>query len=153
MSSKFVRDSFNSFIGTGLPSENIIDLTAQGKEMQDFLAEEGLTLDDTWLGLQFQADPERPITVPATNSTGKYREDGIVFVHIVSPIFTSTSTLMNGLLDRAEAIKNLFRGIRIGDIIIETVGQPNFESGATLEFEGGFQSCSIIINYQYDINL
>ena len=153
MSSKFVRDSFKTFIETGLPAENVIDLTAEGQEIQDFLDSYGLSLDDSWLGLQYQADPERPITVPATNTTGKYREDGIVFVHIVAPITFPTVTLMGGLLNRAEAIKNLFRGIRIGDIIIETVGQPNFESGATLEFEGGFQSCSIIINYQYDINL
>ena len=153
MSSKTVRDSINTFLTTSLPGEKIFDLTAEGKEMQDFIDSRGTDFDTDWYGLQFEADPEIPVSVPATNTSGKWREEGLVFVHIVTPVVTDTAIMKNNLVDRAEIIKNLLRGKRIDGIIILTVGQPNFESGATLEFEGGFQSCSMIINYQKDLNL
>jgi hypothetical protein len=153
MSSKAVRDSIKTFFATEIPGTVTVDLTAEGKEMQDFLSANSLTHDDDWNGLTFGADPERGITIPASNTSGKYREEGFVFVHVVTPIVEDTAMITSNLIDRAEVIKNLFRGMRIDDILILSVSQPNFESGATLEFEGGFQSCSMLINYQKDLNL
>lgn len=127
-----------------------MDLTAQSEEIRDLLAENDVQPDSPWLGVQFQGDDELPISLAATNSQGKYRESGIVYFHIVDVARLGIGDL---LLTRGEALRNLFRGRRIGDIIIESVTPLNFEAGATLQFEAGYMSGSFLVSYIYDNDL
>ena len=151
MSSTYVRTELTSFLTTNVPAENIIDITAEYDELEFMLQDEGLSPDDNWLGLEFIGSGETPITIPATNTTGKYRETGSLFLHIVEPV--SVPDPYSALLIRSETLRNLLRGQRINDILVEGVSPPNFKSGATLLFEGGYTSCSIIVNYERDLNL
>jgi hypothetical protein len=150
MSSSYVRTQIKAFIAAELATENVIDLTAEYAELQDMLDDNGLTYTDSWLGIQFIGSEEIPINVGANNTSGCYREDGSVFLHVVAP---ATDSAASDLLTRAEALRTAFRGQRINDMIIEGVTPPNFEAGATLQFEAGFTSASVIVNYQRDLNL
>lgn len=151
MSSKYVVDEIVSFIGTNIPSEtNVIDLSAEYDEIQDFRSKYGLGFKDVWLGIEFIGNDEEPIGLNATNSVGRYRETGSIYLHIVD---IPSLAVAGKIRTRAETIRNAFRGTRIGDILIENVTPPNFQAGATLQFEGGYTSASVIINYQRDLNL
>jgi len=150
MSSSYVRTQIASFIAANLPTENLIDLSAEYETLQQVLSDNSLTYKDPWLGLQYIGDDETPITVGADNDTGKYREFGGVYLHVTA---MSTSTAVNSILTRAEAIRDTFRGQRINDIVITSVTPPNFSRGATLEFDGGFTSAAIVITYERDLDL
>lgn len=150
MSSSYVRTQIKTFISSNIPSETVVDLTGVYDELQDILEAEGVSYEDPWLGLQFIGNEEMPINVGANNTQGLYREYGNVFLHIAA---MSTIGVSTGILARAETIAVAFRGQRINDIIIESVSPPNFELGATLDFEGGWTSASIVLNYYRDLNL
>jgi len=152
MSSSYVRTEIKSFIASNLATENLIDLTGEFDELQDLLADHVPSLDyeDNWLGIQFIGSDETPITITSTNSRGCYRETGAIFLHIVEP---ATKLAPDAILVRDEIIRNAFRGQRINDIIIESATPPNFEAGATLQFEGGWTSASVVVNYYRDYNL
>jgi len=152
MSSAYVRTQIATFIGTNLATENVIDLTNQYDEIQDILASHAppLTYTDSWLGIQYIGSSEVAINVGADNTQGCYRELGAVFLHVVAP---TTPTNAADVLARTEVIRNAFRGQRINDIIIESVTPPNFEAGATLQFDAGFSSASIVINFYRDLNI
>jgi len=150
MSSSYVRTQMTTFITTNSSEANIVDLTAQYSTQQNMLDDAGIGRNDPWLGLQFIGSSEEPITLNSNNTTGKYREVGSVFLHVVERVKT---TVADDILTRAEDLRTLLRGQRINDIIIESVSPPNFESGATLQFEGGYQSASIIVSYERDLNL
>lgn len=150
MSSKYVRDEILSFVTTNFPAENEIDITAEYREMDDFLDFYGLTWDSNWLGLQFVGETETPITIPATNNSGKYREIGVIFLHIVEP---TSALAYDNALNRSEAIRNAFRGQRINDIVIEEVSPPSFDTSATLQFQKGFTACAVTVNYYRDLDL
>ncbi|RTL04483.1 hypothetical protein EKK58_10500 [Candidatus Dependentiae bacterium] len=150
MSSVHVRSSFKTFLATNVPSETVIDLTAQFDDIRDLLDEAGIGMGDAWLGIDFQADDEIPISIAAGNNQGVYRESGVVQIHIVD---VAKLGIGDSLLARAEVLRDLLRGIRINDIRIESVTPPSFAQGTTLEFESGFMSCTIMISYEYDKNL
>lgn len=150
MSSKDVRDSIKTFIGTDIPTETVFDLTNLYDEIDKDLQKAGINYNDSWLGIQFIGSEESPITVLSTNTTGKYREEGAIFLHVVSPAKASAT---DDILNRTETIRNAFRGKRIGDILILSVAPPNFEAAATMQFESGWTSASIIVNYRRDLNL
>jgi flagellar biosynthesis component FlhA len=152
MSSKYVRDEIKSFITTNIPSEtNVLDLTMVFEDIEDFLTRKGVNYDENWIGLQFVGAEEEPITVRASNDVGCYRESGAIYVHVIAP---ATRDMADTLLDRAETVRNAFRGQRIDtNIMIDTVAPPNSEVGTALEFEGGWQSAAVLINYRRDLNL
>jgi hypothetical protein len=151
MSSQYVKDQIINFFSSDVTSEaNVLDVTAQFDYLNDYLESNGVTSKDRWLGLQFVGSDEQPITVPATNTSGKYREFGSVFVHVVE---VASSNAVVQLMTRAENIRNKFRGLNLNGVRIESVTPPNFEFGATLNFDGGYTACAIVINYEYDINL
>lgn len=150
MSSKYVRSTIKSFIGTALSTENLIDLTAEFRDIDAMLTAYSLTNRSNWLGLQFIGSDEVAMNVGANNSAGCYREYGSIFLHVVAP---ATTTARSGIEDRCDATINAFRGQRISDIIIESISPPNFEAGATLQFESGFTSASVVVNYYRDLNL
>jgi len=150
MSSTYVRTEIKNFIATELPTEKVIDLSGQYETMDQIIANEGLVPDDPWLGLDFIANDEVPITVPANNTQGRYREDGAIYFHVVEVASLGNS---GTILSRGEALRNKLRGQRIGQIIVESVSPLNFGSGATLQFEGGYTRASFILSYQRDLEL
>lgn len=150
MSSVYVRNQITTFIGTDLPTENVIDLTGEYRDIDDVIAGASLTFRDPWLGLQFVGSQDIPITVAANNVQGCYREIGTVLLHVVEMATSSSTT---NILTRSETIRNAFRGQRINDLIIEEVSPPNFEQGATLDFESGYVAATIILSYERDLNL
>lgn len=150
MSSVYVRDQIKTHITANLPAETLIDLTAQFAEIKELVEDAGITGNDPWMGIEFVGDDEVPITIPATNDAGKYRESGAVFIHIVDIAKLGAG---DALLQRGEAVRNLFRGKRIGDILIESVTPVNFGAGSTLQFDGGYMSGSISVSYQRDLDL
>lgn len=152
MSSQFVRTQITNFLTTNAPTENLIDLTAQYETIDEIIDNEGLGVDDPWLGLQFIGSTEEPQTIIATNSTGCYRELGSIFLHVVARA-SQSATMVDDILTRSEALRDLLRGRRINSIIVESVSPPNFEQGATLDLEGGYTSASVIVNYYRDNNI
>ena len=150
MSSEYVRSQIISFIESNLTDETAIDLSGEFDNLEALLAREGITGRDNWLGLQFIGSDEIPIAVSSTNTTGCYRETGAIFLHIAEKARLGIGAL---IIARAETIRNAFRGVRIGDILVESVTPVNFNSEATLNFEGGYTSGSVIISYERDLNL
>jgi hypothetical protein len=150
MSSSYVRTNIKNFLTSVVPLEKIIDLTAEFEELNDILERNNVGLDEGWIGIQFVGSDEEPISIDAANGQGHYRETGAVYLHIVDRAKIGVG---DEILARAESIRNYLRGMRISDIVIERVSPPNFEAGATLDFEGGYTSASVIVGYQRDINL
>jgi hypothetical protein len=125
-------------------------MTAQFEDLRQLLAENSIQPDAPWLGVQFIGSDEVPVSISATNDVGLYRETGAVQLHIVSEAKIGVG---DSLLTRGETLRNLFRGRRIGDIVIESVSPMNTEAGATLEFEDGYMSGTCIVAYYRDLNL
>jgi len=150
MSSLAVRTDFLSFLTTNAPTENVLDLTGSYLEVHDFVIENGLTVDDPWLGVQFIGSDEVPVTIDATNNQGRYREIGAFYLHVVD---IAKLTASSNILTRGEALRNLLRARRINDIVIESVSPLNFDDGATLQFDGGYISASFIATYNRDFTL
>lgn len=151
MSSTFVRNEILEFLEDNTPSETVIDLTAEYLELSDMIAGAGLGPTDPWLGVQFVGSEEIMVDIGATNTRGKYRESGVIYLHVVA---MASLGIHNAILARSETIRNAFRGRRIGDlIIIESVSPANFGSGATLSFSGGYTAAVIQIDYQRDLDL
>lgn len=150
MSSTSVRTAIKNFIATGFPAETLIDLTAEFEYLEELVLKYGLTREDPWLGIEFIGNEETMITVPATNQQGKFRETGVIMIHIVD---VARLGIGDAILLRAEPIRNSLRGMRIGDIVIESVTPPNFSMGATIDFEGGYTSATIMASYYTDLDL
>lgn len=150
MSSKFVRDEILGFLVAPNTSERVVDLTAEFIELKDFLESNGVLDQQTWIGVQFVGSQEVCVDIRGTNTRGKYREDGIIYLHIVD---IAKLGVHNAILNRAEAIRNLFRGRNINGILINSVSPPNFGEGITLRFEGGYTAALLQIDYQRDLDL
>lgn len=150
MSSLSVRTAIKSFLTTNASGEKQVDLTSDFQDFKELLTDSGVSQDAPFLGLQFIGDDEIPIALAATNDQGKYRESGAIFFHVAT-----VAKIGNGdsLLTRGEALRNLMRGRRIGSILIQSVTPMNFDSGATLAFEGGYMSGSFLASYIYDLDL
>lgn len=148
MSSVYVRTQVKQFLADN-SSESVIDLTAQFGQMREMLADE-IQPDAPWLGITFIGDDEIPIALAATNDQGKYRETGAIYFHVCA---VAKLGVGDSLLTRGEVLRDLFRGRRIGDIIIDNVTPMNFDNGATLDFEGGYISGSFLAGYRRDVDL
>lgn len=150
MSSVYVRTQIKNFITANAPTEKQADMSGGYEELEEFLDQYSITMFDPWLGLQFIPGEEVPITLPADNTRGKYREIGAVYIHVTD---VASPTARDNILARGEALRDLFRGQRVGEVKIEAMTPLNFELGATLNFEGGFISGSFILSYEYDRDL
>jgi hypothetical protein len=149
MSSVYVRTQIKDFLDDN-SNEDVIDLTAQFDEIKELLSENDIQPDAPWLGLSFIGDDEVPVSLAATNDQGLYRETGAIHFHVVSEAKVGVG---DALLTRGETLRDLFRGRRIGEIVIDSVTPMNFDSGATLQFEGGYMSGSFFASYRRDKNL
>jgi len=150
MSSAAVRTLILNFLDLNAPSESVVDLTSQFGEIKEFIADVGVQPDSPWLGVQFVGSDEIPVELAATNVQGKYRESGVIYIHVVDVARLGVGA---ALLTRGETLRKLFRGTRIGSIIIESVTPLNFDGGATLAFEGGYMSGSFLMSYISDLDL
>lgn len=150
MSSGSVRTAVKSFLESEFPDEDFIDLSAQFGELKEMLEDAGISQGAGWVGIEFLPDDEVPITVPGTNTQGKYRETGAIYLHIAARAVLGCE---NGIVTRGDAIREALRGQRISGVIIESVTPIAFGPGASLQFEGGYISGSFLASYQYDINL
>lgn len=146
MSSSSVRTAVRQFLDNN-SSEDIIDLSDQFDDFKEMLAEANLQPDAPWLGLDFIGDEELPISLSATNEIGLYREIGSIILHVCTEARLGAG---NSIIARAEDLRNLFRGLRIGNIVIDGVTPVNFGPGATLSFDGGYISGTITISYHAD---
>lgn len=147
MSSLQTRTLVKQFLADN-SAETVIDISAQFDEMNVVLDEAGLTNDAPWLGIEFIGDDEIPVELAATNDQGLYRETGSIVLHVCAEARLGVG---DSILQRGEDLRNLFRGRRIGPIVVEGVTPINFGPGSTLEFEGGYVSGSITISYYSDI--
>lgn len=150
MSSAYVRTQIKDFLAANAPGEKIVDLTGRFEEIGELLENEGILDDADWLGLDFIGNDEVPITVPATNLSGKYRETGVIYFHLVTRAALGQSA---SVLSRGEALRDLLRGQRIGNMIVESTTPVNFGAGAALRFEGGYISGSFLLSYERDLDL
>ncbi len=150
MSSTTVRSAIKTFLTTNAPTVKVSDLSGGWLDIMDHLAGDSIGPADDWIGLQFLGNDEVPVTVGAINNSGKYRESGAIYIHVVGVAKTG---VRDSILSRAETLRTLFRGQRIGGITINSVTPVNFELGATIEFEAGFISGSFILDYENEINL
>lgn len=146
MSSVAVRTLVRNFL-TAESDEDVVDLVGHFEDLKVMLADSNIQPDAPWLGLDFSSDVEEPVSLSADQSKGLYREYGLILLHVcaVAKIGVGTS-----LETRGEALLNLFRGRRIGGIIVEQVTPLNTGPGATLEFEGGYVSGTVTVRYHYD---
>lgn len=149
MSSVYVRTQIKQFLADN-SAETVIDMTSQFEDLRNLLAETNIQPDAPWLGLEFIGSDEVPVSLSATNDLGLYRETGAVQLHVVSEARIGVG---DSLLTRGETLRNLFRGRRIGDIVIESITPLNTTAGATLEFEDGYMSGTCIMSYYRDLNL
>lgn len=147
MSSLAVRTKIREFLADSSP-ETVVDLTGHFEDLRGLLGEAGVQPDAPWLGLDFSADPIEPVSLSADNTKGLYREYGIILLHVcaVARIGVGAS-----LETRGEALLNLFRGLNIQGIIIERISPLNTGPGATLEFEAGYVSGTVSVEYHYDM--
>jgi len=150
MSSQTVRNAITNFIQTELPGENLIDLTIEFQEIRDMIEDAGLTSLDPWLGLQFVGGEEVPVDIAASNTVGKYREEGIIYLHIVEIAKLGPK---NAIITRADFIRSKFRGQRIGDLVVRRVSPPQTGLGVTLNFEGGYTAALVQVDYSMDFDL
>ena len=145
MSSKFVRESIDTYLNAN-SAETFIDISGEFRELLDLVVDNGLTVDDNWVGIQFAASTEEPISIQAKC----YREFGVVLMHVVAPI--GPNVIYANIIDRAETLMGLFRGKRIADdIVIESLTPLNTERGTTLEFDNSFTSGTFFVNYYRDL--
>lgn len=150
MSSVYVRQTFKAWLAANATGEKIIDLTAQFQELRDLAKAHGVSPGQPWLGVQFVGSDEIPVTVPATNTTGKYRETGAIYLHVVGPAQLGVGDI---ILTRGEVLRTLLRGTRIDQILVDSVTPMSFDEGTTLQFDGGYTSGSFILDYVRDLDL
>jgi hypothetical protein len=149
MSSVDVRTYIKDFLAAN-STEKIIDMTGQYDLLQDLIESQGITQDDPWVGLDFIGNEEIPITIGSSNISGKFRETGAVYIHVVDVAKLGVS---DTILTRGEALRTLFRGQKIDRLFIESMTPVNFGAGAALRFEDGYMCGSFILGYLYDRDL
>ena len=147
MSSVAVRTLVTNFLAAE-SEEAVVDLTGQFEDLRQLLAESSVTPDSPWLGLEFLGDEEVPVSLAADNDKGCYREFGTIMLHVCA---IGKIGVGSEIITRAEVLRNLFRGRRIGAIVIESVSPVNTGRGATLDFDAGYVSGSVAVSYYCDI--
>lgn len=149
MSSSYIRTQIKTFLAANAPSETVVDLSGRFEELEDLLRDEGIN-NQPWVGVQFVGNDENPVTIGSNNTHGKFRETGAVFIHTVDVAKLGGS---DTILARAEVLRDLFRGRKLGTMFVESVSPPNSEAGAALQFSGGYMCFTFVIGYLNDKDL
>ncbi len=146
MSSLDVRTAVRTFLEEN-SEEDVVDLTGQFEDLRQVLEDAGIETDAPWLGLEFVSDGEGPVSLTATNDQGLYRETGLIQLHVCAVAKIGAGA---DLESRGDVLHKLFRGRRIGGIVVDSVIPLNTGPGATMEFEAGYVSGTVTIGYHYD---
>ena len=85
----------------------------------------------------------------ATNDQGLYREQGLIQLHVCAIGQLGVGVELE---NRGEVFRKLFRGERIGGIVVDSVSPINTGPGATLEFDAGYISGTVTVSYHYDFS-
>lgn len=149
MSSAQVRSAIRGFL-TSDSTEDVVDLTGHFEDLRQLLSDSNIQPDAPWLGLEFSTGGEEPVSLAADNEKGLYREYGIILLHICAVARVGVGS---NLESRGEVLLNLFRGQRIGSVVVERVTPINTGHGATLEFDAGYVSGTMTIEYHSDRSL
>lgn len=151
MSSLAVRNLVLQFLddNSAETGETVVDLTGHFENLSELLSNEGVQPDAPWLGIEFIGNGEEPVSLAATNDQGLYREEGMILLHVCA---VAKIGVGQSLVERGEVLRNLFRGERIGGIVIEAVRPVNTGPGATLEFEGGYVSGTVEVEFHFDFS-
>jgi len=149
MSSKYVRDTFAQYLEDNSAEANRVDFSLMYDTLDDLLTSLSIGKGTDWLGIDYIGNDEEPITIGSSNNRGKYRENGSIYLHVVEP---ASLQAISGILTRGKALRDLLRGRRIGNIVIESVSPINTAAGTTLQFEGGWFSGSFFANYYCDFD-
>lgn len=153
MSSKRIRDILIPAVETFLNPVPLVDITGRFEDLNDYLEDvESIDEDTAWVAIDFVANPETPITIPAHNALGKFRETGLMILHVVEPA-SNDQSMVDNILARAEALQNFLRGENFSGILIENITPPNFQAGTTLTFDGGWTAAAITASFESDLNL
>jgi hypothetical protein len=149
VSSSAVRTAILDFLDEN-SSETVIDMTGHYEDFREFLADAGVQPDAPFLLVQFIGGGEEPVSLSATNSLGLYRETGLIQLHVcaIAKIGVGAS-----IISRGELLRDLFRGVRINGIVIDGISTTQTDAGATLDFDAGYVSGTIGLDYHCDINL
>ena len=151
MSSEYVVAQMKTAISTYLAGlgtpEKLVELDGEFQELKDLMDANSIAEEEVWTGIQFLTGDENPITVGATNTSGKYREVGGIYIHTVGLAKLGGAGIIRA---RANALRDFLRGKRFGTIFIESMTTPDFSDGATLQFESGYTACSFLVSYQND---
>lgn len=150
MSSTYVRTQFKQFLTTNAPQETLIDLTSDYEDLRQLISDSGIQPGGSWLGIQFIGGEELPASLAATNDQGKYREFGAISLHIAAMARLGVG---DSIIARGEVLRNLLRGRRLGTILVTGMTTVNTDSGATLQFEGGYMSGTFQLSYQQELDL
>lgn len=148
MSSTAVRTLITDFLEDN-SAEDAVDLTGNFEDLRALLADSGITPDSPWLGLEFIGDSEDPVSLFADNEKGLYRELGLIQLHVCA---IAKIGVGSELITRAEVLRNLFRGRRVGNIVVDSVSPISTGPGATLEFEAGYVSGTVSVSYHFDFS-
>jgi len=141
--------------------KNSVDLDGNFKQLNVTIAQASTVFRNNLTRAISETSKEMGISSGLSNAILLLGENlqylGVVIVPIVTAAVFSLVTAAIGVADdmvaRADAIRNVFRGRRLGNMIVEEVTPPNTERGAILEMEANFMSASFEIMYYLDINL
>lgn len=149
MSSLYVREQIKTFFAS-ISTEKLVDISDEYSEVFDMVSAAGVGENEDWVGIQFLGGEELPVSLTANNSLGKYREFGSIYIHIVA---VAKLGGLDDILQRAETLRDAFRGQRINNITVDAVSPPNTGTGAALSFEGGYTAAVFTIDYRNEKNL
>lgn len=164
--SQAVEVKIRTFLDAQFPSEKFMEIDGQFEDLKKALTDNthpfvqdppgtpkpiSISMTEPWTGLQYVADVEQAVSVPATNTTGTYRETGFIAIHVVNKAQIGVE---RGIKTRCEAFQNAFRGKDIDGVRIVGIVPYNFSNGTTLDFVGGgYVSATITLSYEYDRRL
>jgi hypothetical protein len=108
-------------------------------DLSDFIAAETMPigLDDSALLLQFGQSLETMEVIGAPGVDG-WQETGLVYFHLLFPAGDPSAVA----LDWGEQLRNLFRGRRLDDVIIESMPAFTDMDGAAIRLNGRWHGWS-----------
>jgi len=140
MSSQYVRNTVMTHLANNWTITPFYDLS-------DFLDKTNLNLANLtmWLGVQFLQSEETFAGVG-----GKcYREEGTIVFHMVHAIGQPSATAISA----TEVLRSLFRGMRLGDMVVQSIDPPTDMWGEAIEFDGNWHgfACYMDVYRDFDI--
>ena len=134
MSSQVVRSTIMNYLAFNWIITPVYNLS-------DYIDKETLEIGDlpTWVGVQFLDSTEEFAGV----GTQCYKEAGTIVLHVASATGIPSSITMV----ICEQLRDLFRGMYIGPVVIEAVDPPTDQKGEAIKFDGDWHGFAIYMDY------